>query len=144
VKPVDPRICFRKARERVGLSHDQVAAQSGLEIGSPAIWDIEQCKGDLENYSPAEIRKLCRLLGIPPAELFAESRSEPPLSPEELVELIRQECVSRGLTLEQFEDVVGWRLSACIDPPERLLENISIDGLQWLCRELWVDWRRAL
>jgi hypothetical protein len=144
VKPVDPRIRFRDARERVGLSHDQVAAQSGLPIGAPAIWDIETHEGDLENYSPAEIRNFCCLLGISPAELFGERFSERPVSADELVKLIRQECVSRGLTLAQFEDVVGWRLSACIDPPERLIEDISIDGLQWLCRELRIDWRRAL
>jgi hypothetical protein len=35
-------------------------------------------------------------------------------------------------------------LSACIDPPQRLLEDMTVDGLQWLCRELRIDWRRAL
>ncbi len=144
MKPVAPRIRFRDARERVGLSHDQIVAQSGLPIGASAILDIEACEGDLENYSPADIRTLCKVLGISPAELFGESFSEPPVSTDELVKLIRQECLSRGLTLEQFEDVVGWRLSGCIEPPERLLEDISIHGLQWLCRELRIDWRRVL
>ena len=51
--------------------------------------------------------------------------------------------VRGGVTLEQFEDAVGWRLSACIEPPERLLEDMTVDGLQWLCRELHIDWRRV-
>jgi transcriptional regulator with XRE-family HTH domain len=143
VKPVLPRIRFREARERAGLSHDQVAAQCGLPIGAPAVWDIEGCEDDLPNYSPSEIRQLCNVLGIRPTELFGES-SEPPLSPPGLAALIRNECQLRGLTLEQFGDVVGWDLSACIDPPEKLVENISIDGLQWLSRELRVDWRSTL
>ena len=142
--PVDPKSRFQEAREQAGLSQDQVAAQSGLEIGSSAIWDIERCAGDLENYSPAEIRKLCRLLAIPPIDLFAESFSEPPVSPEELVALIRQECVSRSITLEEFEDVVGWELKAFMDAPKRILEDMSVDGLKWLCDELRIDWRRTL
>ena len=44
----------------------------------------------------------------------------------------------------QFEEVVGWSLGECIDAPGRLLDYLSVDGLQWLCRELRVDWRRAL
>ena len=58
--------------------------------------------------------------------------------------LIREECRKRGVTLEQFEDAVGWRLSQCMDPPERLLEDMTLDGLQWLCRELGIDWHRVI
>jgi hypothetical protein len=95
-------------------------------------------------YSPSDVQKFCRVLGIRPAELFGGEISEPPVSPDELVRLIRKECHSRGVTLEQFEDAVGWRVSACIEPPERLLEDMTVDGLQWLCRELRIDWRRAI
>jgi hypothetical protein len=58
--------------------------------------------------------------------------------------MIHDECRSRGIALEQFEDVVGWKLSECIEPPERLLDDMTIDGLQWLCRELRVNWMRVL
>ena len=143
MNPVAPHIRFREARDRAGLSHDQVAAQCGLPIGAAAIWDIEKHEGDLLNYSLADMREISRVLGIRPGEIFGES-PEPPLSAHELVAIIRQESVSRGLTLEQFEDVVGWRLSACIEPPEELPKGISIEGLQWLCGELRLDWRRAL
>ena len=100
----------------MGLSHDQVAAQSGLSIGASAIWDIEACEGDLENYSPAEIRKLCSILGVQPVELFGGGSSEAPVSANELVQRIRDECLSRGLTLQQFEDVVGWALERLYGP----------------------------
>ncbi|HEX4342318.1 MAG TPA: hypothetical protein VH255_02950, partial [Verrucomicrobiae bacterium] len=73
-----------------------------------------------------------------------EKINEPSISPTQLVQFIHDECRLRNITLEQFEDMVGWRLSACIHPPERLLEDMTVDGLKWLCRELRIDWRRAL
>jgi hypothetical protein len=60
------------------------------------------------------------------------------------VRLIHEQCRLRGVSLDQFEDSVGWRLSACIEPPQQLIEDISLDGLQWLCRELGVSWYRVL
>jgi hypothetical protein len=140
---VPPHVRFRQARERRGLSPDEVAAQSG--VPSAGIWDIEWFEGDLTcAYSPSDVRRFCEVLGIRPVELFGEEISEPPISAEQLVRLVHEECRSRGVTLEEFEDAVGWRLSGCMDPPDRLLEDMTVDGLQWLCRELRVDWRRAL
>jgi hypothetical protein len=46
--------------------------------------------------------------------------------------------------LEQFEDAVGWRLSPCIEAPEKSPESMSVDGLQCLARELSVDWHRVI
>ena len=143
MKATVPRLRFREARERLGLSPDKVATRSG--ITSPSIWDLEEMGGELtSNYSPRHLQQLCRVLGIQPVELFGGELSEPAVSADELARLIHDECRSRGITLEQFEDVVGWRLSACIDPPGKLLEDMTVDGLQWLCRELRIDWRRAL
>jgi hypothetical protein len=125
------------------LSPHELAAKSG--VSDAGIWDIEAFEGDLTCcYSPRDVQKFCRVLEIRPVELFGSEISEPSISPSELVRLIHEECRSRGVTLEQFEDAVGWRLSACIEPPERLLEDMTVDGLQWLCRELRVDWRRAI
>ena len=143
MNPVAPHIRFREARERRGLSPDQVAAQSG--VTDAGVWDIEACEGDLTCcYSPRDVQKFCRVLGIRPVELFGGEISEPPVSADELARRIHEECRSRSITLAQFEDAVGWRLSACIEPPQRLLEDMTVDGLQWLCRELRIDWRRAL
>jgi hypothetical protein len=125
------------------LSPDEVAARSG--VSDAGVWDIEHFEEDLTCcYSPRDVQKFCRVLGIRPVELFADSIAESPVSADELVQRIHAECRSRGVTLEQFEDAVGWRLSACIEPPERLLEDMTLDGLQWLCRELRIDWQRVL
>jgi transcriptional regulator with XRE-family HTH domain len=142
MKADTPGLRFREARERLGLSPDEVATRSGVSAAD--VWEIEGLDGDLTCcYSPKQLRQLCGVLGIHPIELFGGELSEP-VSPEELVRLIHEECRSRGVTLEQFEDSVEWRLSACIEPPKKLLEDMTVDGLQWLCRELRIDWRRAL
>ena len=109
------------------------------------VWDIEAIDHELTScYSPLEVRKFCDVLRAKPSELFDVNTNLPPVSPQELVSLIHTECRKRGLTLEQFEDIVGWSLSQSMDPPERLLEDMSLDGLQWLCRELGIDWRRVI
>ena len=120
---INPRIRFREARERLGLNESELAIRSGLY--DAAIWDIEACEGDLTGgYSPSDLKKFCHVLRIHPVELFGEKISESEVSAEELVRLIHKECILRRVTLEQFEDTVGWRLSACIEPPQRLLEDI--------------------
>jgi len=138
-----PEIRFREFRERAGLTHDDAARQMG--ISSPAVWDIESCDNEIsECYSPSEVRQFCHVLGVHPSELFGVKTAEPPVSATELVRLIHEQCQSRGVTLEQFEDAVGWQLSACIEPPAHLLEDMTIVGLQWLCRELGINWQRVI
>jgi transcriptional regulator with XRE-family HTH domain len=134
---------FRTFRERAGLSHDEAARQMG--ISSPSVWDLESSEEELSScYSPSQVRQFCRVLGIRPGDLFGVETVESPVSATELVQLIHKQCVARDVTLEQFEDAVGWRLSACMEPPERLFEEMSIDGLQDLCRELGVHWHRVI
>jgi hypothetical protein len=138
-----PALRFREFRERAGLSHDELAWRSG--VSSSCIWDIESQDDELSScHSPRQVQQFCQLLGIRPIELFGGDFAESSITAIELVRLIHKECQSRGITLEQLEDAVGWRLSACIEPPEKLLEDMTVDGLQWLCRELAVNWRRVI
>jgi transcriptional regulator with XRE-family HTH domain len=138
-----PEFRFHEFRERAGLSLDEAAQKMG--ISSPAVWDIENCDDELSDcYSPRQVQQFCRVLGIRPGELFGVETTESPVSAVELVQLIHEQYRARGVTFEQFEDAVGWRLSACIEPPERLLEDMTIAGLQWLCRELGIHWHRAI
>jgi DNA-binding XRE family transcriptional regulator len=140
---VVPSKRFRELRERAGLSIDEAARRIG--VPSPCIWDIESFEDEITScYSPLEVQRFCKTLGASPSELFDVATSEPAVSANELVALTYSECKRRGVTLEQFEDAVGWRLSQCIDPPERLLEDMSLDGLQWFCRELGIDWQRVI
>ena len=131
---------FREFRERAGFTIDEAAARMGV---SP--FHIETTDDDFTiSYSAADVQRFCNVLGARPSELFGVATTEPPVSAQELVSRIHAECRKRGVTLEQFEDAVGWRLSQCMDPPERLLDDMTLDGLQWLCRELGIDWHRVI
>jgi transcriptional regulator with XRE-family HTH domain len=134
---------FRDLRERAGLSRDEAAKRMG--ITSSAVWDIEAADSDLTCcYSPRQVAQFARVLGIGPAGFFGEEISLPPISASELVRLIHEQCRLREITLLEFEEIVGWRLSASMEPPDRLLQDITVDGLRWLCRELGIEWQRAL
>ncbi len=131
---------FRELRERAGLTIEEAGARMGV---SP--FHIETTDDDFTiSYSAADVQRFCKVLGARPGELFGVSTTEPAVSASELVQLIGAECRKRRVTLEQFEDVVGWRLSQCMNPPEQLFEEISLDGLQWLCRELGIHWHRVI
>ena len=134
---------FRELRERAGLSHDEAARRMG--VSSPCIWDIESFEDELSCcFSPFEVRQFCAVLCARPGELFNVFTTESSVSAKALVERIHVECRKRGVTLDQFEDAVGWYLGPCMEPPERLLSDITLDGLKWLCRELGIDWHRVI
>src|SRR5277367_4840115 len=106
---VSTALRFREFRERAGLSHDQVA--HALGVSSSCIWDIESWEDELSTlYSPSDVQKFSKVLGVRPIELFGIEILEPPISAETLVKLIHEQCHSRNITLEQFGNVVGWDL----------------------------------
>jgi len=144
VTATTPNILFREARERRGLSVEKLAASCG--IAPLDILEIEGLEGDLSwCHTPKMVQKYCQVLGIRPIDLFAPGFEEPPIYAGELVERIHSECRSRGITLEQFEDIIEWwQINTILDPPEMLLENMTVDHLQRLCQELHADWRRVI
>lgn len=50
-------------RERRGLRWQDVVDQSGVSQSTVARWE----RGDVQNPKPAELRAVCKILGIPPA-----------------------------------------------------------------------------
>src|SRR3989442_11282962 len=98
-----PASRFREFRERAGLSHDEAARQMG--VSSASVWDIESFEDELSScYSPSEVQRFSRVLGIRPVELFGAESSGSPVSAVELVSLIHEQCRLRGVTLQKFED----------------------------------------
>ncbi|MGN6386118.1 MAG: helix-turn-helix domain-containing protein [Verrucomicrobiota bacterium] len=138
-----PHLRFREARESARLSIGELANASGFTTAS--IYDIEQYESDLTCcYSPAELKKLCAPLRIKSSDLFGDPLFESSVSAEELARMIENECRVRNLSLQEFGKIVGWDLEASMTPSEKLLSDLTIDAMQWLCRELRIDWRRVL
>jgi len=141
--PVSYSARFREARERAGLSRDDAAAK--MDIPADCIWDIETQDDELcTSYSPADIQRFCEVLAIRPADLFNIQIAEPPITAPQLAALIHEHCHTRNITVPQFEDAVGWRLTESLIDPEDLFEDLSIDGLRWVCDELGIPWQRII
>lgn len=139
----EPHQRFREARERLHLSVDEAATLCG--ISAPCVWDIESQADELTMcYSAMDILRFSGALQVRASTFFGEDFVGAPVTSSDLADRIREECRVRKITIEQFEDVVGWKLSEIMQPPQRLLEEMTLDGLQWLCRELHIEWRRVL
>jgi hypothetical protein len=138
-----PGARFREFRLLAGLDPAEAARHMG--ITAPSVWDIETHEGDLTAcYSPHDLQRFCRVLGVRPIDVFGVEPGQLPISASEIVLMVQQYCRDHGLTIEQFEDRVGWTLRECLESPARLLEILPLDGLQNLCGVLNLDWHRAL
>jgi transcriptional regulator with XRE-family HTH domain len=138
---------FQYFRERASLSMAEVAEKMNLGMGftDMCVWDLEAYDNELFSvYSPLQMLRLTEILGITPRELINFENSEPPVTTTELVQLINGECVTRGISLDAFEDVVGWSLNKMMEPSELLLQDMSLEGLTDLCKELRINWVRVI
>jgi transcriptional regulator with XRE-family HTH domain len=138
-----PAIRLREARKRAGLSPDEAAAR--MRISAPSLWDLETYEDELFSvYGPSEVVRFCRALVVSPAEVLDFECQETPVSAAAFATRIQEHRRFRGIPLTELEDFVGWKAADFLDQPEQLLETLSTDGLQLLCRGVDVDWRRVV
>lgn len=143
--PQSPSARFKYFRERAGLSMGEVAEKMGGGFIDMGVWDIEAYDDELFSvYSPRQVLRLSQIINTTPQELMNLHSSEPPVTATELVQFTNRVCVTRGISLDQLEDKVGWHLSRMIEPPELLLQDMSLEGIIDLCKELQIDWVRVI
>jgi transcriptional regulator with XRE-family HTH domain len=134
---------FRLARERASLSIAEMAVRAG--ISEPCIWDLETYDNELMTvYSPADLYRFADILSVAPTELVGTETPDAHLSASELASAICEHCQVRRRTLEEFGHAAGWDICEAVGAPQLLLTDFSIDGIQDICRELDVDWRRFI
>ena len=129
------------ARQRLGLTQNEVAARWGLP---PSLyWDLELY--DVEAFTVPSIGELTRLavaLETPLAVLlFGEEAPvglETP-SVSEVVELVRGRLERAGDTVETLGQAVGWDLEPILARPEALADYCVV-GLRDICKAVGVDW----
>jgi hypothetical protein len=137
---------LKQAREKKGWSIDETATQmSAAGITSRNnYYDIEQCGGELtSNCSLGEISRICNLLNIHPRDLFCDEILSQ-LTIKEVVEKIKEYCAKNKISVNQFEDVVGWRVESCFSNPNTALEEWTLDCLKDICQELQINWQRVI
>ena len=133
---------LRAARAVKGLSEHEVAALMG--ISSACYYDIEACWDELIHVCRLkDISNLCRILGLPARDLFrdyAVNLSAPMISFGEVLGRVTEHCRLRRMSIGEFEDVAGWRLSECLADPKKAVEDWCVDCLRDICREIGIDW----
>jgi transcriptional regulator with XRE-family HTH domain len=131
---------IRNYRVRAGKSRREVAEHLGLNDA----WydDLEHHDDELAStLTLFQGVELASFLGVRLRDLLAEGRS-----PDELIALtelpsrITAHLTQSGMSVEQFEEEVGWDLREFLQSPLKLAAESPIMFLQTLAEHLGIDW----
>ena len=134
---------LKRARESAGKSASEVAKLLGLTPRDYDEW--EAYEGELNMAtSLRQLSKIAGALGIRTSAIFDDSPSEgPPVHPEELCKRIRTHLDATGMSVEEFENRVGFEMAPALAAWSKVLDW-NLDCLRFVCKELGIDWRLAL
>jgi transcriptional regulator with XRE-family HTH domain len=129
-------------RERSGRTMEEMASLLGMSYME--YFDLEL--HDDELYTVPSLRQvglMCKAFGISPVELVAFERKPETLpqhiSFSNLMIKIKGHIALHSLTLEEFENEVGWNLVVHVQDPENIWDE-PIEFLQDVCAPMGIDW----
>jgi transcriptional regulator with XRE-family HTH domain len=138
--PIAQRL--KAARQRAGLTEEEVAQRAGLSL--PSYWDLEA--HDDEAFMCLSIRELlslARVLAVSPRDVLADEgvHSRAGLIPIAAVaERIQAFLTTNGETAGEFGNRVGWDVGSVLESPARAFDEWNLDCLQDVCRAVGLDW----
>jgi transcriptional regulator with XRE-family HTH domain len=131
---------IRHHRVRAGKSRREVAAHLGLNDA----WygDLEKRDGELEEtLTLFQAMELASFLGVHLRDLAGNSDSpRDSVSLLDLPALIEAHMAREAVTLEQFEEEVGWELGDFLKSPLRATAELPILFLQAVTAPLGIGW----
>lgn len=136
---------IREARLRAGLSDTEVARQLSMTVAS---YDDLELRGD-EVFTVASLRQvetLGRILAVSPRVLLLGPEAEglrQTVTFAEISSRLARHAKTRGETVEQLVDAIGWDIKELLDDPDALW-SFNVEGLYDICRTIGVDWVGAL
>lgn len=131
---------IRSARIRAGKTRAEVAAQLAL---NPAWYDdLEQRDGELAaTLTLFQGVALAELFGLRLADLFGETVPVGErIALPELPERIHAHVAAKGMSLEVFEEQLGWELGPFMDAPVQLATELPMAFFQALAAVLGIHW----
>ena len=131
---------IRSARIRAGKTRAEAAAHLAL---NPAWYDdLEQRDGELAaTLTLFQGVALAELFGLRLADLFGETM--PPgerMALADLPERIRAHVAAADITLDRFEQQLGWELEPLMEAPVQLATELPIAFFQALAGALGMHW----
>jgi transcriptional regulator with XRE-family HTH domain len=131
---------IRTARIRAGKSRAEAVAHLAL---NPAWYDdLEQRDGELaETLTLFQGVALAELFGLRLADLFDETApAGERLALPDLPARIRAHVAAAGISLDQFEEQLGWELGPFLEAPVQLATELPIAFFQALAGALGLHW----
>jgi hypothetical protein len=140
---LEARVRLKRFREMAGKEPEDLAVFLGDSVSS--YYDLEEHNGELyRSISLGELSAMCSAIGIKPGDLFGErADTEQAILLEELAVRVRAHLEVTGIELAEFEERVGFVIGPSLTDASKVMDW-NVDFLRWFCRELGVDWRRAL
>jgi transcriptional regulator with XRE-family HTH domain len=133
-------------RKITGRTQNQMA--SLLEMSDMSFFDLESHDDEIIRaaHPLKTIRALADSLGVTVYDLLKEDdlqlSSFKPIPYSELVKLVERNIVEQGLSIEQYEDKIGWHLTAFFQSENLFLNDYTIEFLGELAKQLKLDWLR--
>jgi hypothetical protein len=131
---------IRNHRVRAGKSPGQVARQLGLNDA----WygDLERHDDELvSTLSVFQAMELASALNVRLRELLGEQAAPGEGIP--LIDLparIKAHVAGKGMSIEQFEEEIGWGLQEFLQSPAKVAAESPIVFLQAVAKPLGIDW----
>lgn len=131
---------IRSNRIRAGKSQGEVAERLGLN----AAWydDLERRDDELTStLTIYQAMELAAILGMRLGDLLGDGTApDQHISIMELPGLINKHVAEAGISMEQFEEEVGWELQAFLQSPFKVVAEFPISFLQALAEHLGINW----
>ena len=131
---------IRNCRVRAGKSAREVAQQLGINDA----WydDLEQRDDELTStLTLFQAIELASVLGVPLHELLgAEPSSDVSISLADLTASINEYVARNAISVDDFQDQVGWELRDFIQSPLKVAAESPITFIQALAERLGFDW----
>jgi transcriptional regulator with XRE-family HTH domain len=135
---------LREARQRLGLTPEDVASRMGLS--APWYYDLEAYPNDVvSTVSLAHLLVLGQTLGLEPVTILVvdTTSSTDRRGFRDVVDGLERRMEAEGLDAKALGEHLGWDIRGVLADPEELW-NFNVEGLRDVCRGVGVDWLAVL